>query len=202
MSQPAGASIVYTPTNQKITQTTVLDLNNDGTNDFAFQTLCTYFRSLSHAALTIGPEVVGNQIRGRDPKVAALAAGVSVGSNGPFKSDIYLMGADRTNFYSGQWAPIGGSVRNRYVALKFLISGQIHFGWARLNVKIRSARTTCVQAVLTGYAYETVAGKSIITGKTSATDDLASAEPTTLGRLALGAPGLLAWRRRQRDVTA
>jgi len=204
LSQAAGASIVYTQTNQKITQTTFLDLNNDGTSDFAFSTLCTYFHSgslrIAHAELEIGPQVVGNQIWGQDPKVAALAAGVKVGSNGPFKSDIYLMGRDFSSVYSGKWAPVGGSVKNRYVGLKFLVGGQIHFGWARLNVMIRSAQTTCVQAVLTGYAYETVPGKSIVTGKTSATET--GLKPAaTLGQLAMGAAGLVAWRR-ERGVAA
>ena len=53
-------------------------------------------------------------------------------------------------------------------------------------------------AVLTGYAYETVANKGIETGKTSG-PDIASAQPATLGQLALGAEGLFA-RRREKEV--
>ena len=199
MPQLAVATVVYTPTNQKITQRTFLDLNNDGINDFALHAICTYSHpgssgTFSYAQLAINPVVAGNHIWGQVPDVAALAAGVSVGSSGPFKAKVYLMGSDQTNAYFGQWALRKGSVKNRYVALKFLINGQVHFGWARLNVQIRSARTTCVQAVLTGYAYETVAGMPIVTGNTSGTE-AASAEPATLGQLALGAAGLVAWRK-------
>jgi hypothetical protein len=204
MSQPAEATIVYTPTNQKITQTTFLDLNNDGINDFAFHAFCTYSHpgssgTFSYAQLNIRPVQVGNRIWGQVPDAAALAAGVSGGSKGPFKTDIYLMGLDQSNGYFGQWAPRKGSVKNRYVGLKFVISGQVHFGWARLNVQIRSARSTCVQAVLTGYAYETVAGMPIVTGKTSGTE-VASAGPATLGQLALGAAGLVLWRKESERV--
>lgn len=199
MPQPAEATVVYTPTNQKITQTTFLDLNNDGIHDFALHAICTYSHpgssgTFSYAQLIINPVAAGNHIWGQVPYVAALPAGVSVGSSGPFIAKIDLMGSDQSNGYFGQWALRKGSVKNRYVALKFLINGQAHFGWARLNVQIRSARTTCVQAVLTGYAYETVAGMPIVTGNTSETE-AASAEPAFLGQLALGAPGLVAWRK-------
>jgi hypothetical protein len=59
---------------------------------------------------------------------------------------------------------------------------------------------------LTGYAYETVPNKAIITGKTrgpaevgpDATTAVTSpAKPATLGVLATGAPGLSVWRRKE-----
>jgi hypothetical protein len=86
--------------------------------------------------------------------------------------------------------------------LQFLIEGKVHFGWARLNV---SCRGTDVFAILTGYAYETIPGKSIIAGATKGPDDAAptasftmpTPEPVTLGALAMGAPGLSIWRRKE-----
>jgi hypothetical protein len=45
--------------------------------------------------------------------------------------------------------------------------------------------------VLTGYAYDTVAGQSILAGQTG------TPEPGTLGLLALGSQGLGFWRRRK-----
>jgi hypothetical protein len=86
--------------------------------------------------------------------------------------------------------------------LQFLIEGKVHFGWARLNV---SCRGTDVFAILTGYAYETIPGKAIIAGATKGPDDsepTASLNPpipvpTTLGALAMGAPGLSIWRRKE-----
>ena len=50
---------------------------------------------------------------------------------------------------------------------------------------------------LSGYAYETVPGKAIPAGKTLGTDPLSDVErpEATLGALALGSAGLVAWRR-------
>jgi hypothetical protein len=102
--------------------------------------------------------------------------------------------------YNGPWAPPGGFEKNRYIGLKFVINGQIHFGWARLSVEIRPARKSGARAVLTGYAYETEVGKPIETGKTSRAE-VASAHSAALGRLALGAAGMVA-RRRDKEVIA
>jgi hypothetical protein len=98
----------------------------------------------------------------------------------------------------GPWA----AATKRYLGLKFVIQGQIHFGWARLNVK---AQAGGVVAVLTGYAYETIPNKPIITGKTKGPDDsnietpnaslTAPASELTLGMLALGSTALSIWRR-------
>lgn len=205
MTPPAAGSIVYTPTNQRITNNTFLDLNNDGINDFRFGTLCTDLNirnttvALSMAILSFGG-FSGNEVWGKGFVESALPAGVKLSSKGQFSPNLYLMGDDKSGRYSGPWAPAGGSIRSRYLGLKFFINGQVHFGWARLNVKVRGAESTCVHAVLTGYAFETVPGRPILTGKTQG-PDLATAAPTTLGSLALGAVGLVAWRR-EREVIA
>jgi len=54
-------------------------------------------------------------------------------------------------------------------------------------------------AVLTGYAYETVPHKAITAGKTSGTDEVGSEKrpDATLGALALGSAGFVAWRREE-----
>jgi hypothetical protein len=89
--------------------------------------------------------------------------------------------------------------------LKFLVQGKVHFGWARLSVSCSGFVN--VDATLTGYAYETISNKPIITGKTRGPDDddqqtpaslkTHTSEPTTLGALALGAPGLTIWKREE-----
>jgi hypothetical protein len=74
-------------------------------------------------------------------------------------------------------------VQHRYLGFEFFIKGKVHYGWARMNVTF-SGRT--VTAVLTGYAYETVPNKPLITGKTTG-PDVITLRPGTLGRLARGA---------------
>src|SRR5580698_9552996 len=121
-------------------------------------------------------------------------------------------GGDDMAFYSCRGFPTGcfgggpwHNVHNRYLGLKFLIHGKPHYGWARLNLNVNGMK---LSATLTGYAYETIPNKAIITGKTKGPDEEPAANetpdasvtapthaPATLGALALGAPGLSIWRR-------
>jgi hypothetical protein len=89
------------------------------------------------------------------------------------------------------------------VGLKFSIKGRTHFGWARVKI----ASMFPYKIFLTGYAYETIVNKPIITGETKGPDDgtvgqaapaaLSAPRPqqVTLGLLALGSPALSIWRR-------
>jgi hypothetical protein len=85
---------------------------------------------------------------------------------------------DGISAYCGPWL----GVKNRYLGLKFQIRGTSHFGWARLSVV--STENSITSAALTGYAYETVANKPIIAGKTKGRDVVTL--PRTLGHLAAG----------------
>jgi hypothetical protein len=89
---------------------------------------------------------------------------------------------------SGSWV----NVNKRYLGLKLKISGKIHYGWARLNVKIQGSS---IVGTLTGYAYETVPGKPIRAGQTKDGGEMI-VEPATLGHLAQGAGAISRWRRR------
>ena len=87
----------------------------------------------------------------------------------------------------GPWC----NVTNRYLGLKFVIKGETHFGWARLNV---TCSGLAVNATLTGYAYETIADKGIFTGKEHGNAEgaaltLSSSHSATLGQLARGSGG-------------
>ena len=94
----------------------------------------------------------------------------------------------RTSQYSdlGPWVGKGKGVRNRYLGLKFVIHGKVHYGWARLSVTLGHHRQYGdVSGTLTGYAYQTIPNKAIITGKTKG-QDLIIFQPDTRGGLALG----------------
>ena len=52
----------------------------------------------------------------------------------------------------------GQSNLQAYLGLKFTIRGKIHFGWARVKVDTQQKPFS---ATLTGYAYETIPGKSM-----------------------------------------
>jgi hypothetical protein len=214
-AQPAEAKIVYTPAHKSITpnHTIPLDLNHDGTVDFRLKDIYYTSQFVSHVGiLSAVPAVHANEIEGYSKAwhyASALRARVSIGPKGPFKTGARLMarvfsdtGAQRdlSSCGTGPWS----KAMNRYLGLKFLIKGKVHFGWARLNVDCSG---TDVDATLTGYAYETIPNKPIITGKTEGPDDddqpapasrkTRTPEPAMLGMLALGAPGLSIWRREE-----
>lgn len=133
--------------------------------------------------------------------------GVVVG-NGPgrsFQSQALPMDSSNSVYYFGGGGTVnslGGWGKNRrasgpYLGFKFLIDGEIHYGWARIAVK---ADFLHLSATLTGYAYETVANRPILTGFTRGSAD-ASSDPSqemqpaasgTLGQLAAGAAARVA----------
>ena len=99
-------------------------------------------------------------------------------------------------WFRGPWA----KASNKYLGLKFLIDGEVHYGWARLTVMKR-------YTTVTGYAYETVANQPIRAGAESGADEAAAAYPAqlaepvspmaTLAMMARGADGLVLWRREE-----
>jgi len=229
LTQAAEAKIVYTPADKSITpnHTIPLDLNHDGIIDFRFKdahfTSPTY--GFDHTGiLSIRPAHQGNKIEGFSRTArhyaSALRVGVTIGLKVRFTPGPKVMatmfsdtGAGRflSEACNGPWS----KDKNRYLGLEFLIKGEVHFGWARLNV---SCQGTDVFATLTGYAYETIPNKAIKAGQTKGTDQSTAeefnatatlttpvpdqAQPATLGALAIGAPGLSGWRRKESALAA
>jgi len=221
LAQPSEAEVIYTPTNQKIAGASLyLDLNGDGINDFFFQPRSSAgghvktFSTRSGAAMILYPVAKTNQVWGSvGGLVSALPPKVVLSKKGKFGNNLVMGGVSAQNggspSYDGPWAPAGGSIKNGYIGLKFVIAGQIHYGWARLSVRMRVPREGGLHAVLTGYAYETVANKPILTGQTKGAEVAqeqkqmqknVQPQPATLGRLAQGATGLVAWRRELEEI--
>jgi hypothetical protein len=191
----AEAKVIYTPAHVVIGQgmTYELDMNNDGSPEFAIFNLGTeFFQELgigphSHLQGVINAGVCPNSdFLAAAP--AALAAGVEVGRQRKFQPYGSCMRDNFSSDVEGHWQ----SVTNRYLGLAFLVNGEIHYGWARLN----TAGGRFFHAVLTGYAYESKAYASIVTGDEGQGPQAAPgvAPPnetikagTTLGELALGA---------------
>jgi hypothetical protein len=216
LAQPAAATIVYTKANVQIPRHTqvFVDLNHDGVNDFFFWfNTNTCHGGVCVTNLNVYSAVRGNAVLGQNSFAFALRAGARIGPRGPFPQRDWLMGERSESSgnpfdYFGAWANSGKGVKNRYLGLKFQINGKTHFGWARLTVNAKTLVGT-----LTGYAYETVANRPIIAGKTKGPDEV-SVEPAnaaftvpprkaaTLALLAMGSPGLSIWRREEQPATA
>jgi hypothetical protein len=193
----AEAKIVYTQAHELISRSTPLDLNHDGTVDFSFLQRSSGSWTAGGVRLAVSAKSPANRIWGRGSVSGyqgkgvfadALRPGFRVGSN---KSHLQRSNGLMAVFFAGnyisdtlgQWL----YTKNRYLGLKFTIGGQVHYGWARLTVSMNSPFK--VDATLTGYAYETIPNKPIITGKTKG-PDVITLEPGSLGALAAGAPRL------------
>ena len=114
----------------------------------------------------------------------------------------YFFGSSGTvGFLSnGNWK----NVSNGFLGLRFIINGQVHYGWARVNVHLKLLGFGAkINVTLLGYAYETTPNNSIQAGETAAVasnaagPEAAKTYPGTLGALALGSNGLSIWRRKQ-----
>jgi len=215
LAQPAEAKIVYTSTHVVISPYGVhlydLDLNHDGKTDFVLQT--KFYSTTDQSAGT--QRLIASGGRGNNPVksggfAAALRKGKRIGPHHNFQSR-GVMGSDwgsagaSTSIKRGPWV----NVNNRYLGLKFKIKGKIHYGWARLSVEAQRGYFY-LEATLTGYAYESIANKPIVAGRTKGPDDMREVEApapaslttpvsqsATLGALAMGAPGLSTWRREE-----
>jgi hypothetical protein len=202
----AEAKIVYTKAHQVIglRQHYNLDLNHDGNIDFVIKNSSAGFSSgnrrfLYASGITTGTalnEAVGS-VNKYGFLAAALKPGARIGGVRKFWNQAKMVfncsGTEcglESSRTSGNWV----NVTNRYLGLRFVIKGKVHYGWARLSVQY--VRFTTLSATLTGYAYETIPGKSIVAGQTKGPDggkraasnaSLAAAPSrASLGRLALG----------------
>jgi len=192
----AEAKVIYTPAHVviKVNDTYNLDLNQDGIADFILrntsrcntdQCFWDLFEKAPHKN-----GVLGTVFSGFGPFVSALPNGVEIGPNA---GNFYKGKGWLATFYYGGGGPSShGKWRNvekRYLGLKFHINGEVHYGWARLNVKVTD-NPIAITGTLTGYAYQTVANKPIIAGKTADEAGTRVLGSTSLGGLALGAQGL------------
>ena len=204
----AGASdakIVYTKTHQ-VTRTGVplyIDLNHDGIKDFVLRT--TFY--VGTAYLKVGLDASSayhgtkNAIAGRRfsrsgyffSAASALEAGAPIGPkrevvHRPFMAEELFPKDGGSSHYSdlGPWVGKGKGVSNRYLGLKFVVQGKVHYGWARLSVRLGHHRQyDDVRGTLTGYAYETIPNKPIIAGETEG-PDVVTVKSGSLGALAAG----------------
>lgn len=204
LAQPAQAKVVYTATNTVVNAPTAIDLNHDGIADFSLG----FAAGIGHSFwLEATPQVAGDAIRGTNGAAAAGFLGVPVGPGAKFTTNSYYgHGVFMAGFFQYSFSSFFGpfaNATNRYLGFKFLINGQVHYGWARMTVT-----NALRNVVITGYAYETTPNSKIIEGHISdgTADNLApavplTAQPPTLGMLARGADALALWRREEESAT-
>jgi hypothetical protein len=205
LAQPAEAQIVYTPANSQISfgQKIHIDLNHDGITDLTIQEVFNNSHFPGHE-LQVIPSPGGGIKEGDDPFfVAAMEPGSAVGPSAAFVHAPTMMASATIygSYIFGSWV----GVQNRFLGIQFQINGEVHYGWARLNTTY--FRKGDINALLTGYAYETQANTPILAGDRGENSDdpapksqsAVPAQPvakgqSALGALALGSPGIAQWR--------
>jgi hypothetical protein len=162
----AEAKVVYTPAHVVMDQgsTFDLDVNHDGVVDFIFSNSASRFglfqlfgvipQNHQNAVVNAGFCITSNLFPRAEP--AALASGAQIGKGLQFSPYGQCMRSDVYSDTQGQWQ----HATNKYLGLGIRIDGEIHYGWARLS----TTNPHNFEAVLTGYAYETVANKTIVAG--------------------------------------
>jgi hypothetical protein len=209
-SPQAEAKVIYVNTWVPIApvSSVSLDLTNDGVADFQFsnnriRTSNCIISGRSCLAMNVLPQNQGNAVWGSGSSASALGSGVRLGSQGQFQAGHQFMAKEGVDFSSGAifYSSTGPwkQATSRFLGLKFVIDGQFHYGWARLDV---NATNHGIYAALTGYAYETEPNTPILTGQKDGTAkkkpgkrasaSSSNAAPTTgsLGMLARGTSAL------------
>jgi len=214
----AGAKIIYTPAHRHLplNKDFFLDLNHDGSNDFKFNlssrkksNLRSFIARLDVEGVRAGNSIVWlhSTIHEGGSCAVPLTKGQTVGPKGAFIQgpatmfDTNANTSFRTTYCAWQHVKNGQA----YLGLKFSIKGKTHYGWARLGNVFGGPNAA---AELTGYAYETIPNKPIVTGKTKGPDNsnveepnaslaAPTPQPATIGMLALGSPALSIWRREE-----
>jgi hypothetical protein len=225
MTQGAEAKVVATPAHIVIpTNGTIIDfdINGDGQTDFGLQAFgssakprtkscsndCSFGSDLLVVPTQTGNEVVdaGTTSYYGEECAADLAAGKTIGPVRPFATGREAMFAHLGTIFGFNTSRCpwqGNHPPAAFLGVKFLdLSGRVHYGWVRVSV------TDSVHATITGYAYETVPNKALTAGATDSPTALLSDpeldsqrvhEHASLAMLALGAPGLAAWRKRDEE---
>jgi hypothetical protein len=176
LAQPSEAKVIYTPANVVIQGFYNLDIDHDGVADFTIQNVekftsrCDQYAYVDELPNPENGVVPYYDINGE--WAAALPTGATIGSGRQFDVSLVSMAFFSLNcpfeHFAGPWM----DVVQRYLGLRFQVNGQTHYGWASLSVELHQGRGGGSFVVtLTGYAYETIAGNSILAGQTSGAQD-------------------------------
>ena len=207
---PAAAEIVVTQTHVVlIGNSNPFTIELDGTTEFTLKIRGQglYYNKFNVSAAS-GAGMVGH---GRSNQVAALKFGAPIGTADQFEAGKQTLASAFICRFSSCTDGTGGpfaNVTDRFLGLKFKLSGQVYYGWAGFSKVI--AGDGGVTVFLTAYAYQTEPNTLIYAGQSSdspresrllpgngTAPNAAKLQPATLGVLALGSLGLDVWRKRE-----
>lgn len=168
------AQVVYTDVNPDslVSSQYELDLNNDGTPEFLIEKTTdggidiVQAIGLSNQDSLIGYYAGFPAITGYP---SALSSNEIIDGTSTFVDEGVMGGDHELIMEDADW-PDGF---NRYLGLKFNISGETHYGWAKIKIS-----TDYVAFTITEYAYNATAGAAINSGVVSVEESLSLTEMT------------------------
>jgi hypothetical protein len=146
-----------------------LDVDNDGTPEFRFW-------NNSNSYLFVKPNFSNAGILGSSyssyvyPFALNSGATISNGQTTWFPGNGLYQSMNFINCLYGNWCD---PTTDKYLGLRFSISGQTHYGWARVSVYNLPGLGDYPNSgwAITGYAYEATANTPIIAGNTLGVED-------------------------------
>lgn len=166
----AQAQVVYTDVNPDYSHDAPqnngvavypLDLNNDQTFDFLIVSRDTVTPNATVRLTIAAPYGAGNAVAGENP--AGYDYALALDMNSMVDSTLNWIAATNTmaynvnsaNPYNENW----NGVTDKYLGLKFVVGGNTHYGWARLD-----SYAIGDSIVLKDYAFEATPNVGILTG--------------------------------------
>lgn len=167
-----------------------LDLDKDGTADVQLTSSASAEPFIGRIFKAMIQPLGSTLLATNDPLVvaAALPFGTAIG---PFPYFGWTTEGDLC--VGGDLFPYGNwqddlNARGQYLGVRFLIGGQVHYGWIEAATAVDEVNYT-ISVRVTGYGYETDADTPVTAGVP---------EPSSLALFALGATGIAALARRRR----
>lgn len=144
-----------------------LDMDGDGNADFRLNN--TVFQNLFLLPFATGAEALGSaKVDGGNTFIYpfALNSGdnISAGTVTWFNNSYQSMVVSST---VGNWGDGVNPVINKFLGLRFQISGQTHYGWAKLSTDVRSEDDITGNVILHSYYYNPIANDVIQAGATN-----------------------------------
>jgi methionine-rich copper-binding protein CopC len=178
----AGAQIVYTDVNPDVTINTIpssfdIDFNGDLTPEFQLK---LYYSSSFYLARVVpmSPlnEVMATSyvdVLNPNDIISGAQSFVNYGSAleiNDWYLDLFELAFSTYSYSSitysstGTWGKWGGANTDKYIGVKFDISGNTHYGWIRVDTDFSTTNPSAWSMTIKDFAYQSIPDSSILAG--------------------------------------
>jgi len=186
-SLPADARVICRKSSESLLGTRTIPFNPANGQFPPFNLAQTFVRESTTGGYFYGNRAffspntqAANDLLASDGLPAGLAKGAMIGPKGRFgKGNSYGLLFTYGNVFGGTVNHHQGNfplTKVGYLGFKFSISGEAHYGWARLRVDVKKPQTA---TNLLGFGYETIAGKAVHAGACTTVEESTASDLNT-----------------------